>query len=254
MSRAASLSSMLSLLLLIGCETVASQPVPLQPPAQFSPAMSLAPLVEATQPAVVNVYVTAVQELHPTRFQQQLGVPSTREVQGQGSGFVISPDGYILTNNHVAGAASAIEVRFHDGVTRPAKVVGTDAASDVALLKIEADGPLPWLRLGDSDAARVGDWVIALGNPLGLGHTVTFGILSVVQRNSKRFMFGITSGIAATMFRQPFSTRVALHFRHEGILTKDDLRNATTLDMNDLSIPREVREYLGDKPDMIIPS
>lgn len=178
MSRAASLSSMLSLLLLIGCETVASQPVPLQPPAQFSPAMSLAPLVEATQPAVVNVYVTAVQELHPTRFQQQLGVPSTREVQGQGSGFVISPDGYILTNNHVAGSASAIEVRFHDGVTRPAKVVGTDAASDVALLKIEADGPLPWLRLGDSDAARVGDWVIALGNPLGLGHTVTFGILS----------------------------------------------------------------------------
>jgi transcriptional regulator with XRE-family HTH domain len=83
---------------------------------------------------------------------------------------------------------------------------------------------------------------------------MTFGILSVVQRNSKRFMCGITSGIAATMFRQPFSTRVALHFRHEGILTKDDLRNATTLDMNDLSIPREVREYLGDKPDMIIPS
>jgi hypothetical protein len=82
---------------------------------------------------------------------------------------------------------------------------------------------------------------------------MTFGILSVVQRNSKRFMCGITSGIAATMFRQPFSTRVALHFRHPGILTKDDLRNATTLDMNDPTIPREVREYLGDKPDMIIP-
>lgn len=82
---------------------------------------------------------------------------------------------------------------------------------------------------------------------------MTFGILSMVQRNSKRFMCGITSGIAATMFRQPFSTRVALHFRHSGILTKEDLRNATTLDMNDPSIPREVREYLGDKPDMIIP-
>ncbi len=82
---------------------------------------------------------------------------------------------------------------------------------------------------------------------------MTFGIFSVVQRNSKRFMCGITSGIAATMFRQPFSTRVALHFRHAGILTKEDLRNATTLDMNDPTIPREVREYLGDKPDMIIP-
>lgn len=82
---------------------------------------------------------------------------------------------------------------------------------------------------------------------------MTFGILSVVQRNSKRFMCGITTGIAATMFRQPFSTRVALHFRHPGLLSKDDLRKATTLDMNDPSIPREVREYLGDKPDMIIP-
>jgi hypothetical protein len=83
---------------------------------------------------------------------------------------------------------------------------------------------------------------------------MTFGILSVVQRNSKRFMLGITSGIAATMFRQPFSTRVALHFRHLGQMTRDDLRRATTLDMNDLSIPQEVRAYLGDKPDMIIPS
>lgn len=82
---------------------------------------------------------------------------------------------------------------------------------------------------------------------------MTFGILSLVQRNSKRFMCGITTGIAATMFRQPFSTRVALHFRRTGLLTKDDLRKATTLDMNDASIPREVREYLGDKPDMIIP-
>lgn len=82
---------------------------------------------------------------------------------------------------------------------------------------------------------------------------MTFGILSSVQRNSKRFMFGITSGIAATMFRQPFSTRVALHFRRDGILGREDIEKATTLDMNDPSIPREAREYLGDKPDMIIP-
>ena len=87
----------------------------------------------------------------------------------------------------------------------------------------------------------------------GQKNEMTFGILSLVQRNSKRFMCGITSGIAATMFRQPFATRVALHFRHEGLLSKADLKRATTLDMNDATIPREVREYLGDKPDMIIP-
>ena len=83
---------------------------------------------------------------------------------------------------------------------------------------------------------------------------MTFGIYSSVQRNTKRFMFGITSGIAATMFRQPFSTRIALHYRRPGILTREDLAASTALDMNDASIPREVREYLGDVPDMIKPS
>ena len=83
---------------------------------------------------------------------------------------------------------------------------------------------------------------------------LTFGVLSAVHRNSKRFMFGITSGIAATMFRQPFATRLALHYRRPGLLTRADLMQTTTLDMNDPSIPREVREYLGDAPDMIKPS
>ncbi len=83
---------------------------------------------------------------------------------------------------------------------------------------------------------------------------MTFGILSAVHRNSKRFMFGITSGIAATMFRQPFSTRLALHYRRSGLLTRADLTRTTTLDMNDSTIPREAREYLGDAPDMIKPA
>ena len=83
---------------------------------------------------------------------------------------------------------------------------------------------------------------------------MTFGIYSGVQRSSKRFFFGVTSGIAATMFRQPFATRIALHFRRPGLLTRDDLSRATTLDMNDASIPREVREYLSDASDMIKPS
>ncbi len=82
---------------------------------------------------------------------------------------------------------------------------------------------------------------------------LTFSILSSVQRSTKRFMFGITSGIAATMFRQPFSTRLALHYRRPGMLSRHDLEETTTLDMNDASIPREVREYLGDVPEMIMP-
>ncbi|MEJ8476808.1 helix-turn-helix domain-containing protein [Roseibium algae] len=82
---------------------------------------------------------------------------------------------------------------------------------------------------------------------------MTFGIFSSVQRSAKRFMFGITSGIAATMYRQPFSTRLAMHYRGSGLLKRADIARSTTLDMNDPSIPREVREYLGDAPDMVIP-
>ena len=83
---------------------------------------------------------------------------------------------------------------------------------------------------------------------------MTFGIYSAVQRSAKRFMFGITSGIAATMFRQPFATRIALHYRRPGLLNREDLAASTALDMNDATIPREVREYLGETPDMIKPT
>lgn len=83
---------------------------------------------------------------------------------------------------------------------------------------------------------------------------MTFGIFSAVRRSSKRFMFGIASGIAANMLRQPFSTRVVLHHRHAGHLTREDIERTTALDMNDASIPGEAREYLGEGPDMIKPS
>ena len=82
----------------------------------------------------------------------------------------------------------------------------------------------------------------------------TFGIFSNVQRSSKRFMFGIVSGVAATMFRQPFATRAVLHYRRPGLLSRAELQATTTLDMNDSSIPREAREYLGESPDMIKPA
>lgn len=82
----------------------------------------------------------------------------------------------------------------------------------------------------------------------------TFGIFSHVQRSAKRFMFGIVTGVAATMFRQPFATRAVLHYRRPGLLSRDELLGTTTLDMNDPSIPREAREYLGESPDMIKPA
>ena len=159
-------------------DAVASAPQPAAPPSGFNPMASLAPLVEAVEPAVVNVYVRSRKAI-PREYQFYFGMPSERIVQGQGSGFVISSDGYIVTNHHVVDGATDIQVKFSDGTELPAKRVGTDAASDVALLKIEAGTkPFAHLALGDSDALRVGDWVIAVGNPLGLGHTVTHSDLA----------------------------------------------------------------------------
>jgi len=100
----------------------------------------------------------------------------------QGTGFIISKDGYILTNNHVAGNSEEILVTLSDGRELEAKVIGTDSDSDVAVIKIERDN-LPYLEMADSDALEVGEWVIAIGNPFGLSHTVTVGIVSAKGRN-----------------------------------------------------------------------
>jgi len=111
----------------------------------------------------------------------------TQRVQGLGSGFLISADGYVLTNDHVAGNAKEITITMTDGKTYDAKLVGTDQVSDVALLKIEGSG-LPYLRLGNSDDVIIGEWVIALGNPFGLFQindkpTVTVGVVSNADVN-----------------------------------------------------------------------
>jgi serine protease Do len=166
----------------IGCTADAGPPAaPQAPPAQFNPNLSLAPLAESVEPAVVNVYVTQRQRV-PAGYQIMYGWPSEQVTQGQGSGFVISPDGFILTNSHVVTGASEIRVKFSSGEEIPARLVGADPSSDVALLRIDAGRTLNYLQLGDSDALRVGDWVMAVGNPLGLGHTVTAGILSAKGR------------------------------------------------------------------------
>ena len=105
-----------------------------------------------------------------------------RRSQALGSGFVISEDGYIVTNNHVIAEADEIEIEFFSGKSLTAKLIGRDPKVDIALLKVESDEPLPFVSFGDSDIMRVGDWVMAMGNPLGQGFSVSAGIVSARNR------------------------------------------------------------------------
>ncbi|SHE98446.1 serine protease Do [Ruegeria intermedia] len=166
---------------------------------------SLAPLVDKISPAVVNITTTTliegqagprgiVPEGSPfedffREFQDRNGGEDNRPRRSNalGSGFVISEDGFIVTNNHVIAEADEILIEFFPGDGQPkkelpAKVVGTDEKTDIALLKVEASGPLKYVTFGDSDTARVGDWVIAMGNPLGQGFSVSAGIVSARNR------------------------------------------------------------------------
>ena len=189
-------------------------------PASMMP--SFADVVERVKPAVVSVRVKAdkaqasgaqsggsnfnlpnfdlpnfnLPEDHPfqdffKRFRGQgdqngegsgPGRPGQRRGSAQGSGFFISADGYLVTNNHVIDKSSEVEVLMDDGRTLPAKVVGTDPKTDLALLKVEEGGPFKYVELAP-EAPRVGDWVLAVGNPFGLGGTVTAGIVSARARD-----------------------------------------------------------------------
>lgn len=114
------------------------------------------------------------------------GSPSTREQYGSGSGVIIRQDGYIVTNNHVAGDASRIEVTLNNNQTYPATLVGADPATDVAIIKIEAEG-LPTVPFADSDQLRLGEWVIAIGSPYDLRSTITAGIVSAKGRSMPNY-------------------------------------------------------------------
>jgi serine protease Do len=170
----------------------------LQAAAPAGAPASLADMVEKLQPAVVNISTKQrVQVQNPFAgtpfgdlFGQGGGQPQTRQAQSLGSGFIISSDGYIVTNNHVvsAGAEGAsveqITVTLTDREEYTAKLIGRDAATDIAVLKIEPKKSLPFVKFGDSSKARVGDWVVAIGNPFALSGTVTAGIISAVHRST----------------------------------------------------------------------
>ena len=131
--------------------------------------------------------------------------PRRESRTAQGSGFIISPDGYILTNNHMVEEAEKIDIELTDGRKFTAKIIGTDPDSDVAVIKVDAKD-LPYLELADSDALEVGEWVLAIGNPLGLSHTVTAGIVSAKGR----------SGFGLAYFENFIQTDAAINFGNSG--------------------------------------
>jgi serine protease Do len=190
----------------VGAQTPQNAPQAMAAAAPRGAPMSFADLAAKLQPAVVNISTTQrVQvsqggtnpfagtpfaDLFGGDSNSGTGRPVTRQAQSLGSGFIISPDGYIVTNNHVVApgrqgaVVESITVTLPDRREFKARLVGRDLASDLAVLKIDAGQNLPFVRFGDSTNARVGDWVLAIGNPFGLGGTVTSGIVSAVHRNT----------------------------------------------------------------------
>ncbi|HEX3674986.1 MAG TPA: trypsin-like peptidase domain-containing protein, partial [Rhizomicrobium sp.] len=146
--------------------------------------------ISTTQTVKADDAATQIPDLPPNSPLQQLfkdyleknkNLP--HHVTSLGSGFIIDPSGLIVTNNHVIEDSEQITVTLNDGTSLPAKLVGRDPKTDLALLKVKPAKPLPAAHFGDSDHARVGDWVIAIGNPFGLGSTVTAGIVSARNRD-----------------------------------------------------------------------
>jgi len=156
-------------------------------------AVSYADVVDPVQKAVVSVYsAKIVRERLPPYFRQFFGDQEreTKE-EGLGSGVIVTPDGYVLTNNHVVAGADEVKVALADDREFKARVVGTDPKTDVAVLKIEA-ADLPSVTLADSDKLRVGDVVFAIGNPLAVGQTVTMGIVSALGRRDLHLLDSVS--------------------------------------------------------------
>jgi serine protease Do len=186
--RRAALCGFAALAIAPGCTPAGAQAQVQTPTPRFTTVPDFADLAQAVLPAVVNIAVIGEQttqippELRGTPFERYFRERRNRQqVQGAGSGFIIDPAGYVVTNNHVVGSAARVVVSLQDGSEHPARVVGTDELTDLALLRIESRVPLtavPW----STSPVRVGQWVLACGNPFGLGGTVTSGIVSARGR------------------------------------------------------------------------
>lgn len=166
---------------------------PRRPPA-YEPMRSFAPLVESVNDAVVSIEVeeeVTDSELSgvPPWFYEFFGVDpdglGPRVLEGEGSGFIISEEGLLLTNHHVVAESRKLKVNFADGTFVNAVLLGSDQSLDVALLQLPQNRDWPYVEMGTSSDVKVGDWVVAVGNPLGLGHTVTAGIISGKGRPSE---------------------------------------------------------------------
>ena len=163
----------------------AATAIPPAAPARTMP--DFADLVARVKPAVVQVTnELSAQAAADEEGAAPFGMPQQMHrhpVEARGSGFLIDADGTVVTNNHVVKGAKSVSVTLDDGTVLPAKVVGRDARTDLAVLRIDAGHKLPFIELGDSAHVRPGEWVVAMGNPFGLGGTVTAGIVSASGRD-----------------------------------------------------------------------
>jgi serine protease Do len=239
-------------------------------------------IARAVEPSVVNVS-TVTQPTQPLRRQNELSIPrnsieqfelgSSEPVRrGNGSGVIVDPQGYILTNYHVIFGADRIKVRFYDGSEAPGKVIGSDRETDLAVVKVDPVASMSAARFGDSEKMRVGDWVLAIGSPFGFDQTVTAGIISAKNRDSKE----VHNKVGFQYFLQ---TDAAVNHGNSGgplinlsgeVIGINTLIATTTGDYNGISfaIPsseaisvykqlakngRVIRGFLGAMPDRVTP-
>ncbi|MCZ7563050.1 MAG: trypsin-like peptidase domain-containing protein [Burkholderiales bacterium] len=196
-------------------QVVVQQAPPAAPSADpGGAAVSYNRAVQRAVPGVVNVFTSREVQVpsHPfaddpifRRFFGDPGEGATRRARSLGSGVVVSPSGYVLTNNHVVEGMDEIEVATPDGRTLKARIVGTDPETDLAVLKVDAEG-LPAVAFGDIERVRVGDVVLAIGNPFGVGQTVTMGIVSALGR----------SGLGLTTYENLIQTDAAINRGNSG--------------------------------------
>ena len=158
-------------------------PVNLTTPLAGGTNVDFSTAADKTVHSVVHVKNTTLSKNYSSFEDLFFGRPQQFEQIGTGSGVIISPDGYIITNNHVIEGAQSIEITTNDNKTFDAEIVGTDPNTDIALLKIDSDEPLNYSTFGDSNNARIGEWVLAVGNPFNLTSTVTAGIISAKSRD-----------------------------------------------------------------------